>query len=316
MVFRLNLDVGGNMKIFNKTLPKDIVEELQYLDEAYFPFDEPVPLTGNLKLYPVNVRYHDEFLTCSACMTLNRMDDINGIKRDNIGYLIYKMEDEKEGAKWSRYFSRLCELVFNIKNGIKCQKCGKVFDFRQFFEGIKEKGNDFRCECGELSFSEVIGIRENKETKKKELHINGNFISSKDFDRMRQIVMYQNLPDYKDDSYVDIEVRKDQEETRALRAKKNRMGSASLERKMVCLSVKTGFFLEDIYKLTIRKFLMMFSAVDDLINYETARIGLMTGVVSTKEPLEHWVYKNDEEDIYGRSVDAGAFKDMINGANN
>lgn len=314
MVFRLNLDVGGNMKIFNKTLPKDIVEELQYLDEAYFPFDEPVPLTGNLKLYPVNVRYHDEFLACSACMTLNRMDDPEGLRYSNLGYLIHKMEDENEGKKWSRCFSRLCELVFNLKNGIKCNKCGKLWGFQEFFTGLQKKGNDFRCDCGEIDFVEIIGIRENKETKKKELRIDGNVVSQKDFDRMRQIVMYQNLPDYKDDSWVDLEVRKDQEETRVLKAKKNKMGSATLERKMVCLAVKTGFFLEDIYKLSIRKFLMMFSAVDDLINYETARIGLMTGMVSTKEPLEHWVYKNEDEDIYGKAVDAGAFKDMINGA--
>ena len=188
--------------------------------------------------------------------------------------------------------------------------------FNEFFAGIKEKKEAFTCECGATDFMEVIGIRENKETKKKELHIDGNFLTNKDFDRMRQIVMYQNLPDYKDDSWVDIEVRKDQEETRKLKAKASKVGSATLERKMVCMSVKTGFFLDDIYKLSIRKFLMMFSAMDDLINYETARIGLMTGMVSSKEPLEHWIFKNEEEDIYGKAVDAGAFKDMINGANN
>lgn len=304
------------MKIFNKTLPKEIVDELQYLDEAYFPFDKPVPFVGNLELHPVNVKYHDEFLACTACMTLNRMDDPEGLRYSNIGYLIHKMEDEKEGPMWSRYFSRLCELVFDIKNGIKCKKCGKVMSFNDFFAGIKEKKEAFTCECGSVDFMEVIGIRENKETKKKELHIDGNFLTNKDFDRMRQIVMYQNLPDYKDDSWVDIEVRKDQEETRKLKAKASKVGSASLERKMVCMAVKTGFFLDDIYKLSIRKFLMMFSAMDDLINYETARIGLMTGMVSSKEPLEHWIFKNEEDDIYGKAVDAGAFKDMINGANN
>ena len=91
-----------------------IVDELQYLDEAYFPFDKPVPFVGNLELHPVNVKYHDEFLACTACMTLNRMDDPEGLRYSNIGYLIHKMEDEKEGPMWSRYFSRLCELVFDI----------------------------------------------------------------------------------------------------------------------------------------------------------------------------------------------------------
>lgn len=300
------------MKVFNKKLQKEIIDELYYLDEAYFRFDKPIPFVGSLTIYPVNVQNYDEFLACTSCLTLNKSDDPIGMKFTNLGYLINKMEEKEGGQKWSLYFSRLCELIFRIKNGIKCKKCGKVMSFVEFFEGYRDKKDDFCCECGSSEFMEVIGIRENKETGKKELHVDGNFISSKDFNRLRQIVMYQNLPDYKDDSWVDIEVRKDQEETRKLREKKNKSGSATLERKVVCLAVKTGFTIDYIYSLTIRKFLMMFSAVDDLINYETARIGLMTGMVSSKEPLEHWVYKQEEEDIYGRGVDAGAFKEMIN----
>ena len=51
--------------------------------------------------------------------------------------------------------------------------------------------------------------------------------------------------------------------------------------------------------MTIRKFLMLLSAIDDAMNYECTRIGLMTGMVSMKEPVEHWIYKKESDDLYG-----------------
>ena len=50
----------------------------------------------------------------------------------------------------------------------------------------------------------------------------------------------------------------------------------------------------------MRKFLILLSAIDDAMNYECTRIGLMTGMVSMKEPVEHWIYKK-ETDLYGPS---------------
>ena len=102
--------------------------------------------------------------------------------------------------------------------------------------------------------------------------------------------------------------------TRSIREKKNKGGNATLERKIVCVSAKTSYKIQELYELSIRKFLMLLSAVDDAMTYETTRIGLMTGMVSTKEPLQHWIYKSEDEDLYGAAVDAQAFKENINGA--
>lgn len=310
------------MKVYNKTLPKEIINELYYLDEAYFQFDRPIPFVNGLTIYPVNVKNHDEFLTCSQCFTLNKMDDPNGISFSNMEYLINKIQSENkdEKEKWSRYWFRMCELIFHIKNnGMRCSKCNKIMSYSEFFNElgkIVEKGETFQCTCGaELKdFIPAVDIRINPKTNKKELRVDGAIINSKNFNRLRQIVMYQNLPDFKDDSWVDIEVRKDQEETRRLKEKKTRMGKASLERKCACMAVKLGVTYDYIYSLSMRKFLMMFSIMDDLINYETTKIGLMTGMVSLKEPPEHWIYKSEDEDIYGKAVDMEAFKNTINNA--
>ena len=187
----------------------------------------------------------------------------------------------------------------------KCAKCGKIYDYQEFLIKALDKEHPFHCECykgeegEEEDFDINIKYRMNPETKKYEILINGITITSEDFDRLRQIVMYQNLPDFKDDTWVDPDMRADQAEKQRLLAKKNNAGTATLERKIVCVSAKSCYKIEDIYKLTMRKFLILLSAIDDAMNYECTRIGLMTGMVSMKEPVEHWIYKKESDDLYG-----------------
>ena len=72
--------------------------------------------------------------------------------------------------------------------------------------------------------------------------------------------------------------------------------------------------IEEIYNMTIRKFLMLLSAIDDAMNYECTRIGLMTGMVSMKEPVEHWLYKS-EKSMYGSAVTSDDYQSKIKSAN-
>ena len=52
--------------------------------------------------------------------------------------------------------------------------------------------------------------------------------------------------------------------------------------------------------MTIRKFSMLLYTLDDVMNYEARKLGMMTGMVSFKEEQEHWIYKK-EKDMYGDS---------------
>ena len=296
------------MKIYNPNIPKEIVDELYRLNEQYFQFDKPIPFKDGLVLYPVNIRHHDEFLAASECLTLNKNDDFEGMGMSHLTYLLHKMnnkEKPEEAAKYSQYLIKMCELVFHIKYGVRCKKCGKVYNYYEFLQKAIDKEHTFHCECykGEKDEKEDFDInikyRTNEETKQKELVVNDVAITVEDFNLLRQIIMYQNLPDYKDDSYVDPEMRADQKKKQEILAKKNKAGSATLERKIVCVAAKSNYKINEIYELSIRKFLMLLSAIDDAMNYECTRIGLMTGMVSMKEPIEHWIYKSDPEDIYG-----------------
>lgn len=295
---------------------KKIIEEMKYLEDRYFTFDEPVPFCG-LKIYPVTVRNYNNFLIVSECFLMNKNDTPEGIRISHLEYLLRKLTDEKEGRMWSIKFFRLLELIFRIENGLKCEKCGKFMSYDEYiakFNNPENSGkNILECECGG-EFKAMIRYETDEKTKKKILIIDGHKISSKDFDMLRQIPIYQNMPDYHDDSWVHPEIRADQAKKQEILAKKDGPTMANLERKIVCVAAKSAYKIDEIYNMSMRKFIMLLGVIDDAITYETTRVGLMTGMVSHKGPIDHWVYKKDKG-MYGSAVDADSYVGQINKVN-
>lgn len=311
------------------TIPKEgvpqkdrkILEEIKILEEKYFTFDMPVPFCG-MKVYPVTVRDYTNFLIVSDCFLLNKNETAEGIRSTHLEYLLKKMTNEEDGRLWSFKFSNLIEMVFHIKNGMKCRECGKVISFEEYFDQLKKLNANHKegepivgvkCECGG-GFNEVIGFDTDEKTKKKRLIVDGNVISSKDYDLLRKLCIYQNMPDYHDDSWVHPEIKADQAKKNEILAKKDGPNMANLERKIVCVAAKSAYKVNEIYDMTMRKFIMLLGVIDDAITYETTRIGLMTGLVSHKGPIDHWVYKKDKG-MYGSAVDADDYVGKINQAN-
>lgn len=295
---------------------KKILEELKYIEEKYFTFDEPVPFCG-LKIYPVTVRNYNNFLSVSECFLLNKNDDPKGIRSSHLDYLISKLNDKENGQIWSLKFSRLLELIFGIENGLKCPKCGKFMSFGEYareYNDPKNAGKDIlACECGG-HYDVMIRYETDEKTKKKVLVVDGHVINSKDYSMLRKLPLYQNMPDYRDDSWVHPEVRADQAKKQQILAKKNGPTMASLERKIVCVAAKSSYKINEIYDMSMRKFIMLLGIIDDAITYETTRVGLMTGMVSHKGPIDHWVYKK-EKGLYGEATSLESYAGTIAQAN-
>lgn len=293
-----------------------ILEEVQGYESSYFTFDKPIPFCG-LMIYPVTVRDYDLFLFCSSCFTLNKNDDPEGIRKSHLDYLLDKMQGKEEGIIWSFRFSKLIELMFHLKNGLKCDKCGKFKTYEEFSLEMKEKGEAtehmLECECGG-HLHEMVGYATDEKTKKKYLNIDGHVVTSKDFDKLRRIALYQNLPDYKDDSWVHPEIRKDQEAKAELKKKVDGEVRASLERKIICVSSKTNYKIAEIFDLSIRKFLILLDVVDSAITYQAELQGRYSGLVSSKAPIDHWVYKR-EKGLYDSATSSDEYTGTINRAN-
>ncbi len=309
-------------------LSEDLVVYLSELELTHFRECKPVPFCG-LMVYPAIVRDFEKFSAGTACLTLNKNETVQGIRTSHLGYLYLKMQDTKEGKRWSYNFSNLCEIIFHIKNGLKCKKCGKIIDYQgpeftkflqevqKYYEQLKKKTVNSQEEkieeetvstpalvcpdCGGTDFIEMIKIAQNPKTKAYSLFIDGLEITSKDFNKLRQLVLYQNFSDYVDDSWVDTSLKKDHEEKMRLERQKNDV-HASIEKKVICLSVTTNYKISEIYDMPIRQFTLALATVDDYTNYKIMRQAVSSGFVTLKkgEKIEHWIYKPDK-DMYGDS---------------
>ena len=294
---------------------KKILEEVEYLRDKYFTYDEPVPFCG-LYLYPVSVRNYNEFMTSNACLLLNKNDDPMGIKFTHLDYLLSKVSDKKEGGFWSMRLSKIIELCFHILPGMKCSKCGKYIPYDQFFteERVKlyQDGTDedrkkfFDCDCGEGKMVASLDQKKDEKSNKTVLLIDGHEIDYVNFNKMRKYILYQNLPDFKDDSWADKAIRDDQAKRAEILSKDS--GKASLERKMLCVVASTGIDISKIYDMSIRKFIALLGVINDYTEYKATKVGLMSGMVSLKkgQKIDHWIYTKEKSDAEG-IVDSEAF---------
>lgn len=301
---------------------KKILEEVEYLRDKYFTYDEPVPFCG-LYLYPVSVRNYNEFMTSNACLLLNKNDDPMGIKFTHLDYLLSKISDEKEGVLWSMRFSKIIELCFHILPGMKCSKCGKYIPYDQFFteERVKlyQDGTDedrkkfFDCDCGDGKMVASLDQKKDEKSNKTVLLIDGHEIDYVNFNKMRKYILYQNLPDFKDDSWADKAIRDDQAKRAEILSKDG--GKASLERKMLCIVASTGIDISKIYDMSIRKFTALLGVINDYTEYQATKVGLMSGMVSLKkgQKIDHWIYTKEKSDAEG-IVDSEAFAQQFKNA--
>lgn len=217
--------------------------------------------------------------------------------------------------------------MFHITNGLKCKKCGEIlrydgeafvkfvnslreFTQKNFTEQTQTVGEEnsevtppeLICpHCEGKEFEEEIKFSKDPKTNKGILIIDGKEINKKDYNKLRQLILYQNFFDYVDDSWVDPAVKKDHDEKIRIQQQKNDV-HATIEKKVVCLSISTHYSFEEIYDMSIRKFTLALATVDDLINYKIMKQAVMSGFTSLPkgQTIEHWIYKPNK-DIYGDS---------------
>jgi hypothetical protein len=159
--------------------------------------------------------------------------------------------------------------------------------------------------CLKLDYDD-IKIYKTKD-KKLKLYIKGIEVKKKDFDQIRRIVCYQNMPSY-DDTYIDPELEQALKEADELRNKENQ-GTTTLERQMIIVSKEYGYKLNELYDITIRKFVKMLEVADSILHYKVYRTGECSGMVSFKEPLAHYMYEKDKR--FDSLINYDSFKDKF-----
>lgn len=124
-------------------------------------------------------------------------------------------------------------------------------------------------------------------------------INQKEFEDIKRIILYQNLPDYNDD-YISPDFKKAIQEQDELKTKNIEL--PSLERKINIIASHTGILPKEQLKMTMRNHMLLFKEVVGEVNFQaTKALSLYAG----KSDEVQWIYptKKDRFDEYITSVE-------------
>ena len=147
--------------------------------------------------------------------------------------------------------------------------------------------------------------------------IKGVIYNSDDLNQITDIIFLQNSIEHIDDT-IQKEVRDAMVKAKVYKMKQNEYKMCSLEDQMICVLISTSLKLEDIYKLTIRKFSKILERVDYKLHYEIYLSAEMSGMVKFKDEnkIKHWMADLTKSDKYEDvKVDADEMHHKIDDVN-
>ena len=114
---------------------------------------------------------------------------------------------------------------------------------------------------------------------------------------IRRIFFIQNDVDFDMDEFMNIDTLNALEKARAFEQRKNN-NSGTTEDYIDSLAVGLRVENEYIQNLTIRKFWRYIKRLNKHDEYQACRTGEMSGMVTFKQPLQHWMSSMEIKDKY------------------
>lgn len=241
--------------------------DINYILENYIAFDLPVPYK-NFIIYPVKVKDFNKFIYSYDILDIKKNDlgDINIIQMSYLDFLINFIFEEIRTNK---------ESTISIKLSNILQLCLKIN-------------------------SEDIKIYRSEKNNKWHLKILDTDINSKEFDEIKNIILYQNLVGYDEkDKYVDPSLRKAYEEY--MRIQQNGKKEPSLDKQIASVQAHTGMSKNDLMDMTARSFKLLLNSCIKEVDYIILKTAESGGMVKFSKPIEHWVYENNNIDKYAQA---------------
>lgn len=249
---------------------KGVSVDIDYLTRAYFYFDKPVNYKldkGEILIRPVELQSSEIFLSSVGILNIDK----NSIPNPQIIQM--------------SYLQFLAEVVFHkdspsLKTNL--QQLLNIFILCLDLKAPMIKYNDFKKP---YIYDELTGMS----------------ITPKQFDEIRQIILYQNIYNY-DDSYVNPDLKKSMQEQDEL--KNRNIETPNLERKIAIITAHSGLPKREQELMTYRSHCVLFDEVCGEVEFTTVRpVALFS---DGGKNLEHWIYKHkkDKFDGYIKSVDS------------
>lgn len=243
--------------------------DIDFLKQSYFPFDDPVPYKvdeGEIMIRPISIKNSEIFLTSVDILGIdkNSLSDVKIIQMSYLQFIIKcLLSDENSREIWLQKLINILVLCLGFKKPkILWDKMERPF-----------------------LFDDILKIS----------------VTAKQFEEIKRIIMYQNIPNYNDD-YVNPELKKAMAETDYL---KNRDKTIpSLERKMAIITAHCGLSKKEQMEMSYRSHCILFDEVCGEIEYMTSKpVAIYTGQT---DKIDHWIFKKKKNkfDGYVQSVDS------------
>lgn len=215
----------------------------------------------SLLIYPATVRDYLLFLDYSSCLLVDK----NSIPDPNIISMNYMEFLYYATNEQNLYAVRFRELLAMV---------------------LKKDRKDI-----------WIGYDENR---KPIFKIGDDLFNNDDFDQIRSIIIEQNLLEPPDEN-IQKEIRDKIEEAERLKQKINNNKMAGLEDLIICVIVATGLTVDDIKKLTVRKWGKLLERINMRIDYQIFQTAKYGGFVEFKDKSfpKHWMSETKKDELSG-----------------
>ena len=232
----------------------------------YLIYNKEIKYNEHITLYPIKMKDIITFQQYQMALTLRKdaiFQDKQIIKMGYLEFIKYACRNDELAQK---YNIPLLPFYYDFIIGILQLTCG---------EDVEIKYN-----TSTLDFS-----------------INDFLITDEVFDDLRKIIIIQNDIDFDIDEFMNIDTVKALEKAREFEAKKNKE-KADIEDYIDSIIIGLKVTEEYVSNLTIRKFWRYIKRINKHEEYEACRSGQMSGMVTFKEPIQHWMTSIEVTDKY------------------
>ena len=253
--------------------------DLNYLAKAYFYFDEPVPykLDDEHTIYikPISVRDSQFFLDSVDLLTVdkNSLPDPVIIQMSYLQFILDVLLQGDMKKVNMQKMQNLLILCLGMKHPVAYKN---------------EKGKPYLVEGN-----------------------NEYQITHKQFDDIKRIILYQNIPHF-DDTYINPEAKAAMNQIDILRSQDYE--DMTIERKMAIIMSHTGVLKKDQLDMTYRSHCLLYEEVCGEVEFTTTRPVALFG--GKGKELPHWIYRKKKNKFNDYFISDKAYHKSMGGDGN
>lgn len=229
-------------------------------------FNKEIQYNEFITLYPIKMKDIINFQQYQIALTLRKNSIFREKEIIKLDYLDFIKYACRNGELAIRYNMPLLPFYYDFIFGILQLACGENAEIAH--------------NASTLDFS-----------------INGFQITNSVFDDIRKIIILQNDIDFDIDEFINIDTIKALEHAKEFEAKKNKE-KADIEDYIDSLIINMKVTEEYVSNMTVRKFWRYIKRINKHEEYSAYRAGQMSGMVTFKEPMQHWMTSIEVTDEY------------------